>query len=391
MGLRTALSLGLVAVVSAACGGNATPGASGSVEAAATIVHVTITPDGCPPDPSTIPAGPVTFKVANDGASSASEVELEQNDVVLGEKEDLPPGLSGTFSLVLAAGTYALSCPGTTAGTASLTVTAASGGAPSNAPAASPSGAVSASTTAALAQATVAYAVYVRTQVARLVTSTTAFAQAVEAGDVALAKSRYAAPRVFYERIEPVAESFGDLDLRIDGRADDAASADAFTGFHRLEQALWVAGDTSGMTPIATQLVSDVTQLQALVASATYQPAQLANGASELLDEVASSKITGEEERYSHLDLIDFQANVDGAQEAFELLRPALVEIDPALASTIEGRFTDVDASLQLHRQGDGFVLYTALSATDTRTLAQAVDALAEPLSQVAAEVVGNG
>ena len=43
------------------------------------------------------------------------------------------------------------------------------------------------------------------------------------------------------------------------------------------------------------------------------QPAQVANGSVDLLGEVAKSKVTGEEERYSHTDLGDFEANVDGA------------------------------------------------------------------------------
>ena len=78
-----------------------------------------------------------------------------------------------------------------------------------------------------------------------------------------------------------------------------------------------------------------------------FQPAQLANGAVELLNEVAGSKITGEEDRYSHTDLADFEANVAGAQKAFELLRPALIERkDGALVKTLNARFADVQKGL---------------------------------------------
>ena len=48
----------------------------------------------------------------------------------------------------------------------------------------------------------------------------------------------------------------------------------------------------------------------------------MANGAKSLLDEVAKSKVTGEEERYSHIDLVDFAANVDGSKYAYTELRP---------------------------------------------------------------------
>ena len=144
------------------------------------------------------------------------------------------------------------------------------------------------------------------------------------------------------------------------------------------------------MTPIATKLMADVLKLQGLVATETYQAAALANGAAELLDEIAASKVTGEEERYSHLDLLDFQANLDGARKAFDLLQPALNDVDAALATSIAARFGEVQAALDAHRSGDGFVPFTDVTAAQVKALAQAVDALAEPLSQVAAKLVGS-
>jgi iron uptake system component EfeO len=212
---------------------------------------------------------------------------------------------------------------------------------------------------------------------------------ALKAGDVARAKALYGPTRVFYERIEPVAESFGDLDPQIDAREGDVPAAE-FGGFHKIEQILWTRNTTAGTAPHAVKLLADVKKLQTLVATATYQPAQLANGATELLGEVARSKITGEEERYSHIDLVDFKANVDGSKQAFNLLLPALTKVDPTLAKTVTDRFAAVEAALAKYRSGDGFVLYNELEPADVRALAQSVDALAEPLSQVAGKVVSG-
>ena len=144
------------------------------------------------------------------------------------------------------------------------------------------------------------------------------------------------------------------------------------------------------MAPIARQLVADIDRLSGLVATAEYQPAQLANGASELLDEVARSKVTGEEEAYSRIDLVDFAANVDGAQAAFELLQPALEIVDPALAGTLATRFAEVRAELARFRSGTGYVTFDKLGPDDIRDLSARVAALAEPLSQVAARIVGG-
>jgi iron uptake system component EfeO len=232
------------------------------------------------------------------------------------------------------------------------------------------------------------YRNYVIQEAGDLTTKTEAFAAAVEAGDVAKAKRLYSPARIGYERIEPVAEAFGNLDPKIDARVNDVAKGDAWTGFHRIERQLWEKDSTTGMKPVARQLVDDVKTLQAKVKTLPLEPAQVANGAVELLGEVSKSKITGEEERYSHIDLVDFEANVQGAEAAFVAVRPLLVKKDPAVANVIEERFKAVDTALVPYRRGDGFVAYNDLTRADTRRLSRAIDSLAEPLSQVPSHVV---
>ncbi len=222
-----------------------------------------------------------------------------------------------------------------------------------------------------------------------LVAATKPFVAAVESGDVERAKSLYAAARVPYERIEPVAESFGDLDPRIDARENDVPKAE-WSGFHVIEKALWEEGAAKGMAPVAAQLLADVEELAGKVETVDLQAVQIANGANELLGEVSASKITGEEERYSHIDLVDFEANVEGAEAAFEAVEPLVSTEDPALAKEIEAGFEDVYASLEPYRDGPGFVSYEDLSKSDTRRLAQQIDALAELLSQVPAQIVSE-
>jgi iron uptake system EfeUOB component EfeO/EfeM len=230
------------------------------------------------------------------------------------------------------------------------------------------------------------YRAYVETNTAELVAKTKIFTDAVAAGDVEAAKAAYPAARIPYERIEPVAESFGDLDPEIDAREGDVP-AKQFGGFHRIEQALYVDNTTDGIPPVAQALQSNVELLDKKVQTIKLQPAQIANGATELLNEVSTSKITGEEERYSHIDLVDFQGNVDGAQAAFKSVEPIVNESDPALVKQINDGFAGVEQALEPYKQGDGYVTYTDLTEADKRKLSQAIDALAEPLSQVSAQV----
>ncbi|HEX5586354.1 MAG TPA: iron uptake system protein EfeO [Acidimicrobiia bacterium] len=333
-------------------------------------VKVTLTDAGCPKRIRT-DAGPSTFKVKNEDATAVSEFEVLSGDRILGERENLVPGLSGEFSLTLKPGTYTTYCPGGDREKGELVVTGTA------AAALSPEG------EAAVEQ----YRAYVEDQAAQLVAVTKTFTDAVSSGDVAAAKAAYAPARIPYERIEPVAETFGDLDPRIDAREGDVSKKE-WGGFHLLEQALFVDGTTNGVASVATQLQADVEQLQGLIADTQYEPATIANGAVELLNEVSASKITGEEERYSHTDLVDFQANVEGAQAAFDAVKPILVVKNAALAAQIDARFADVSAALAPYGSGATFVSYTDLTKADTKKLSQSIDALAEPLSKVAKKVV---
>ena len=201
------------------------------------------------------------------------------------------------------------------------------------------------------------------------------------------AKKLFAFARAPFEAIEPVAGSFGDLDPRIDARENDAVDEQDWTGFHRIEKALWIDGTTDGMDEVADTLVDDVKELQSQAKTVKLTVSDMALGATDLLGEVSKGKITGEEDRYSHTDLYDFQANVDGSKQVFVLLKPVLEQNDPQLASQIEQEFDDVYAALGEYKQGDGYVPYTDLDEADTKKLSQSIDALAEPLSQVAANL----
>jgi iron uptake system component EfeO len=363
--LPAVLSIGLLVLLATGCG-SSTSGPAGAKKLA-----FGLTDAGCDPHTATVPAGPVTFEVENTGSGSVTELEVLDGETILGEVENLSEGLSGSFSLTLEKGEYTLRCNGGENEDGALTVTGGS----------------TARANPEAEAAVTRYRKYLEKNTDELVATTVPFVAAVEAGEVEKAKSLYPAARVPYERIEPVAESFGDLDPRIDARENDVPASE-FGGFHRIEKALWEEGTAAGMGPVAKQLLADVEELRQKVKTVDLQAVQIANGANELLGEVSASKITGEEERYSHIDLVDFEANVEGAEAAFDSVEPLLSEADPKLAKEIEAKFEDVYVALEPYRRGKGFVSYTELSQADTRKLAQKIDALAEELSQVPAQIV---
>ncbi len=230
------------------------------------------------------------------------------------------------------------------------------------------------------------YKLYVSQGVNKLVKDTKAFTDAVKAGDLAKAKALYAPTRFSYEMIEPVAELFSDLDGKIDSRADDHEKAEKdpeFTGFHRIEYGLFAKNSTEGLAPFADGLMADVSELQGRIKGLTVPPDKMVGGAAALIEEVAATKVSGEEDRYSHTDLWDFQANIDGAQKIVALVQPLVEKEDPALIKTVNDNFTTVDTILAKYKTADGFETYDKLSENDRKALAGPVTALAEDLSKL--------
>jgi len=236
------------------------------------------------------------------------------------------------------------------------------------------------------------YSAFVLDQTEQLVSGTKAFAAAYAAGDAATARGLYAATRMHWERIEPVAASFADLDPKLDAREADLEPGQAWTGWHRAEKDLFPPASYTPLAPaeraaVATQLVTDTEDLAQRTRTVELSADQLGKGAKELLDEVATGKVTGEEEIWSHTDLWDFQANVDGARVAFESLRPALQQQDPSLAGVLEEKFAALQAGLKKHATGGGFAYYNELSQAEVQQLASLVDALGEPLAKLTSAV----
>jgi iron uptake system component EfeO len=381
----SAAALALVLIAGLAACSSSKKAARGDTSAAAGDTHtasITITAaEGCVADRTQFAAGGITVNITNRDATAVSEVEVLSGARILGEKENLPPGFEGSFAVNVAAGTYTLYCPGAAKEKTTLTVT---GAAATN---------TDTTLTALLKTATDGYATYVNTQVSTLLDVSTALNTALHGRDLTAAQDAYKKARPYYEKIEPVAESFTvgkeSLDADIDAREGDVPAAQ-WTGFHRIEKALFQAKTLTGLGALGDGLVSDVTRLQTLTKDLTYQPTELANGAQELLDEVAASKITGEEERYSHIDLLDVANNVEGSEQAFAQLQPALSKIDAALSANIAVRFAALDKLVdgyRTKRDTSGYQLYTELDTADKKNLAAAVKAVQEPLSKVASKV----
>ncbi len=364
---------GLLAVLFAGCSGAAP--ATGETGAP---VEVSVAESGCTPATLSATAGEVRFVVTNAGTDVAEFEVIAADKRVVDEAENIVPGFVVNLSTRLDGGTYEIVCGSLTAPRGVLTV---SGGAAATRP---PSGVVDAAT---LAKIVADYKTYVVGEADDLVSVVGTFTAAVDVGDLAAAKAAYGPARVPWERIEPIAELFADIDPKVDAREDDfEAGADdpAFTGYHRIEKGLWVDGTTEGLGTLTAGLRADVADLRSRLDTLEIDPRVMARGAGELIDEVAQSKMTGEEDRYSKLDLWSIQPNVEGSAKIVDLLRPVISGIDAAYLADLDAAYAQVNALIA--RYGDetkGFQTFDAITPADLKTLQAGLANLSELLAEL--------
>src|ERR1700744_3908527 len=368
-------------VVAAGCSSSASKSKTAADTGKTTTVSISLTPQGCQPKPAKVTAGDVQFNVTNKDASAVSEAELRTSNLskILGEQENLTPGLSGGFELTIQPGTYEINCPGASQQHWTFTVTGKTTSA-------------SWQSNPQLAAAVSSYSTYINQNTTELVSSSQTFCRAVDAGNLNQAKTLCPKARVYYERIEPVAEIWGSLDTEIDGRWENPVTvASQFIGFHKLEQLMWQNNTLTGAPALCSGLITDDQQLLTLVKSASYNPLEMASGATALINEAATAKISGEEERYSNTDLPVFKANVDGAMEVVSLFTPYLQKKDPSLLPQINQRDAALDKELRQSRAGPGYDdtgygEYSTVLDSGRRQLSTSVNALAEALSKVSVQ-----
>ena len=376
--------------------------------------------DVCTVATNSVESGTSTFSITNSGERVTEFYVLADDGLrVIAERENITPGSTADLTVQLEPGSYFTACKpglrGPNVGQAEFTVT----GEPIQ---------YSESDEQRFNEARDNYVAFVKNEVSELLPKVEEFAEAYAAGNDEKAKELYPTTRVHYERIEPIAEALGVLDPRIDYReVDYIAEADqlkeddpTFTewlGFHRMEKDLWPpAADTKNAdgaparegwepsTPdkrreIADALIADVEELHTTVTAPDFAEENditvdtVSNGAMGLLEEVATTKVTGEENWWSHKDLYDFQANIQGSRIAFDMVKGIAAERGEQgkkLVDEIESRFDDIQALLDQYGSLEtGYVDYDEVDAGQLAKLTRALDALREPLSNLTGTVLG--
>ena len=340
-------------------------------------VTVTINPHSCEPNALTVPAGFNSFRIVN-ASERAVEWEILDGVLVVEERENIAPGLSQVINATLAPGDYAITCGllSNPRGTLHVTPTAASEASARARPA-----------MVAFIGPLSEFRVYLSSQGNALIKAIDALSQAIATGDLAQAQALYVPAREAYQRLAPAAQRLAELDNSINARADYFEKREqdpGFIGFHRLEYGLFEQRSTQGLTPIAQQLQANSVLLKQQLLAQSLPPEQLVSIVARTLHNLADTRAgSGEEERYSHIDLNGFAANLQVTHKVVDLLRPLLTKNNADLLRTIDDASAALDAELDGLKTAQGFNTYDTVSAGQRQQISHKAKALADALDGI--------
>ena len=340
-------------------------------------VTVTIHPHSCEPNALTVPAGLNSFRIVN-ASERAVEWEILDGVLVVEERENIAPGLSQVINATLAPGDYAITCGllSNPRGTLHVTPTAASEASANARP-----------SMVAFIGPLSEFRVYVSRQSSVLIKAVDALSQAIGAGDLEQAQALYTPARVAYQRLAPAAQRLAELDNAINARADyfeKRESDPGFSGFHRLEYGLFDQRSTEGLAPIAQRLQADTVQLKQQLLAQSLPPEQLVSIVARTLHNLADTRAnSGEEERYSHIDLNGFAANLEATRKVVDLLRPLLTKKNPDLQRNIDSASASLEAELNGLKTSQGYRTYDRVSAEQRQHISNKAKVLADELDGI--------
>jgi len=340
-------------------------------------IVVSIHGHACEPNALTVPAGRASFRIIN-RSDRAVEWEILDGVLVLEERENIAPGLSQVINAKLLPGDYAITCGllSNPRGTLHVTPTAESDAQAKAKP-----------SMVAFIGPLSEFRVYLSSQGNALVKAVTALQQAIDAGDLAQAQALYVPAREAYQRLAAASQRLAELDNAINARADYFEKREqdpSFSGFHRLEYSLFQQRSLDGLAPLAQRLVNDVSSLKQQLLAQSLPPEQLVSIVVRNLNSLANVRaISGEEERYSHIDLNGFAANLDAARKVVDLMRPLLSKSAADLLPNIDTALAAFETQLNGLKVDGQFSRYDSVTADQRKQIADKAKALAAALDGI--------
>lgn len=295
------------------------------------LITIEVGAKACEPMNLTLPSGHHSFEIHN-RSDRPVEWEILDGVMVVEERENIIPGMKTILRAQLLPGEYEITCGLLSNPRGTLTVTPSEHSETANA--AKPD-------TRAFIGMLSEYKVFLIMQSNTMLKGAEALQTAIKAGDLEAARAAYLQTRAPYKRMEVIAGRFADLQSQIDPvaaylekREEDAA----FTGFHRIEYGLWGKNSTEGLESFAAQLSDNLEALKDRLKSTKLTPDVLLRNTASFLNQQAEGQILAGDNAYSHLDLDDLNAKLDGVEKTLALVqqlseKPAAVETQNTIAT----------------------------------------------------------
>ena len=238
-------------------------------------------------------SGQRVITVTNAG-SSVVDVTLvgAPNSLVYGEVEAEAPGTTRTMTAVIPPGRYRLACiysENATVYSADVTVTG---------PAVDDAHPYARVTYNEMAPVVTQYRADVAAGLTMLATATDRLRCLADAGQLQPAKAAWLVAHLDYERLGAAYDTFGNFNDEIDGRPNGlplGVNDPGWTGFLRLEYALWQNQPAATVAWVANQLDTDVHRLVAAFPEQTMPPNDLSLRTHEILENTLQFQFTGED------------------------------------------------------------------------------------------------
>lgn len=171
---------------------------------------------------------------------------------------------------------------------------------------------------------------FVSSQMDDFVTDTQLLASLVKEGKLEEAQKLYPLVTMYYERMQPIASNFEELDVAVNGVITKGKENEV-TGFQRLAYGLFTEKQTSGYEEIASNLASDVKALQEALATLDVTKNNVLVSASLMFDTMLKDRLTTSS--IANNEVYAVKAQTEAAQEIVKIFMPR-VEANSAANAT---------------------------------------------------------
>ena len=297
-------------------------------------------------------SGQREIPVINAGSSVVDVTLLGSNNLLIyGEVEAMAPGTTRTMTAVIPPGRFRLGCTYSENATVYSPIVTVSGAAVHDA---HPYRQV---TYSQIAPLVTKYRAEVSAGLAVLATDTDRLRALADTGQLDQAKQAWLIAHLDYARLGAAYDTFGNFNDEIDGRPNGlplGVADPSWTGFLRLEYALWQNQPAATVASVADQLDIYVHQLVLAFAEQTTPLNDLSLRTHEILENTLQFELTGETDQGSHTGLATAEANVQGTEMILGVIAPLLERGEPALLADLRSELYQLAALLNAYQLPDG-------------------------------------